>query len=325
MSVSAPARTPATTGRAPRRAWLIVAIVGLVLLTAASVMVGVADQDWQILTTSRLPRTAAVMLAGASLAVAGLIMQLLTRNPFVEPATAGTMEFAGLGLVLVMLTLPGAPIWLRMLAGTAAALAGSAVFLRLISRLSRGDILGVPLVGLVLGGVVGAASTFLAYRNDLVQSLNAWLTGDFSAVISGRYELLWLSGVATVVAVVVADRFTIASLGHEVATNLGLDHRRAMALGMTIVSVISASTVVTVGMLPFIGLVVPNLVTRIVGGHARRALPWVLVLGAGATLLCDLVARTLRYPYELPIGLVVGVAGGLVFLVMLLRGFDRAH
>ena len=109
---------------------------------------------------------------------------------------------------------------------------------------------------------------------------------------------------------VLADRFTIAGLGAELATNLGVGHRQTLVVGLSIVAVVTATIVVTVGMLPFLGLVVPNLVTRFVGGNARRSGPWVALVGAALVLACDLVARTIRYPYELPIGTVLGVVGG---------------
>ncbi|XVX22115.1 iron chelate uptake ABC transporter family permease subunit [Actinomycetota bacterium] len=309
------------------------ALLTLLVLSVLSVSVGVAEVDLrellrgdasdrakEIVLVSRVPRTLALLLTGASLAVAGLIMQLLTRNGFVEPSTAGTMEFASLGLLGVALVSPAAPLSVRMLAGTAAALLGTWVFLRLLDQIPRTDILMVPLVGLVLGGVVAALTTFLAYRADLLQSLGAWTTGDFSAVLAGRYELLWLAGAAAVVALITADRLTVAGMGESVATGLGLDHRKVLALGMSLAAVITATTVVTVGMLPFLGLVVPNLVVRVVGSNARRTVPWVAAGGAVAVLVCDLLARTIRYPYELPIGTLVGVIGGIAFLAMLLHG-----
>lgn len=314
----------------------VIAAVAMTALFGVSMFVGVADLSLSdlldagtrdralaVMTTSRLPRTLALVLAGSSLAVCGLIMQLLTRNVFVEPSTAGTMEFAGLGLVLVMLLWPGAPVWARMLAGAVVALAGTAIFLKILNALPMRDILVVPLIGLMLGGVVAAAATFLAYRADLLQSLGAWTTGDFSAVLAGRYELLWVAGLATVVALLVADRFTVAGMGEAFTTNLGLNYRRTMALGLTVVSIVSAIIVVTVGMLPFLGLVVPNVVRVVVGDNARRAVPLVALGGAGLLVVCDLIARIAVYPFELPIGTVMGVVGAVVFLYLLLRKGSR--
>lgn len=321
---------------ARRSAAWAVAVLGLAGLLVLSLFVGVADltpdalldpetrgEALDLLMVSRVPRTLALVLAGSSLAVSGLVMQLLTRNPFVEPSTVGTMESAGFGLLLSMLFFPGAPVFARMGMGAVFALAGTALFLAVISRIEVRDVLVVPLVGIMLAGIIGAVTSFIAYRAELLQSMTAWTTGDFSAVLEGRYEILWITGILTVATLLVADRLTIAGMGEEVATNLGLSYRRALTVGMSIVSVVSAAVVVTVGMLPFIGLVVPNLVALLIGGNARRSIPWVAAAGAALTLSCDLLARTLRAPYELPIGTILGVVGGAVFVVLLLKGTRR--
>ncbi|MDN5570173.1 MAG: ABC transporter permease [Propionibacteriaceae bacterium] len=317
-----------TRRRAPGA--LVGGVPVLALLAAGSRFVGVADvrladvlggrADYELIALSRIPRTLSLVLAGAGLSVAGLIMQLLTRNVFVEPSTAGTLDFATLGLLLCALAWPGAPILAKMALGTAVALAGTGLFLRILKVVPLRDVLIVPLVGLMLGGVVGAFSTFIAYRTDLVQSLNSWTTGDFSAVIAGRYELLWITGALVVVAAIVADRFTVAGLGEAFTTNLGLNYRRTMALGMTVVAITSATIVLTVGALPFLGLIVPNVVRAIMGDNARRSVPWVALLGAGLVLACDLIARTVIAPFEMPIATILGIVGAVGFLALLWRG-----
>ncbi|SJN18803.1 Iron compound ABC transporter, permease protein [Luteococcus japonicus LSP_Lj1] len=297
-----------------------VALAGLVLLSAASLVVGVAELDTNVLLHSRVPRTLALVLAGSALAVSGQIMQLLTRNVFVEPSTAGTMEFATAGLLVSTLFFPGAPVVVKMCFGAVAALIGTAIFLRVLAAVPLKDMLVTPLVGMMLGGVVSAGVTFVAYRADLVQSLSSWTTGDFSAVLAGRYELLWIAGALTLLAALLADRFTVAGMGEAFTTNLGLDHRRTVMIGMGVVAVVSATVVVTVGALPFLGLVVPNIVRNTIGDNCRRAVPWVAVMGAGFVLACDLVSRLVIHPFEMPIGTVMGVVGALAFLVILLRG-----
>ena len=273
-----------------------------------------------------LPRTLAVVLSGAAMAVARTIMQMIVRNRFAEPSTTGTVEFAVLGMLVVTLVAPGLPIAGRLVAATVFALAGTAVFLAILRRVPLRSPLVVPLVGIVLGGVVSAVATFIAYRTDLLQALASWSTGDFSGILRGRYETLWISAAFAVAAYVVADRFTVAGLGEAFSTNLGLNHRRTVALGLVVVSVVSAVVVVTVGVVPFLGLVVPNVVSMLHGDDVRRALPWVATLGAGIVLACDLVGRLVRYPYEVPVGVVVGVVGSVLFLWLLLRrdtGADR--
>ncbi|AWN47584.1 iron ABC transporter permease [Methylobacterium terrae] len=314
-----------TRGGGPgRRAGLVLAVLSLALLAAASLAVGVADLTGAgILAGSRIPRTLALVLAGAGMAVAGVIMQLVAQNRFAEPSTAGTAESATFGMLLVTLLAPGAPVAVKMLAATAAALAGTALFLRVLRAMPLRARLTVPLVGIMLGGVVEAASTFVATRTDMLQFLAIWRSGDFSTVLSGRYELLWLSAALTVLAYGMADRITIAGLGRDASVNLGLDYRRVVAGAVAIVATITAVTIATVGTIPFLGLVVPNLVALVAGDNLRRSLPLVAAAGAGLLLLCDVLGRLVRYPYEIPVGTTMGVVGSGLFLVLLLRRTDR--
>lgn len=277
----------------------------------------------QVLLISRIPRTLALVLSGMSMAVAGSIMQMLARNRFVEPSTAGTVESASLGMLAVALIAPGLPPFGKMLVASAFALAGTALFLALLRRIPLRSALIVPLVGLVLGGVISAVTTFLAYRYEMLQALHAWTSGDFSAVLRGRYELLWISLGLTVLAYAAADRFTVAGMGEDFAANIGLNHRRMVNLGLVIVAMVTACVVVTAGIVPFLGLIVPNLVSLFMGDNMRRSLPWVALLGAVFVLACDIVGRLILYPYEIPIGTVVGVVGSALFLIMLLRGRAR--
>ncbi|MGQ4532343.1 ABC transporter permease [Dermabacteraceae bacterium P13138] len=310
--------------------WFIASVVGVGALAYFSIVTGVADLDlsdpgqvWELLRISRGPRTAALILAGSSLAVAGMIMQMLTRNRFVEPSTAGTTDFATLGLLLITLFAPATPQIGKMVAGAVMALLGTALFLLLLKSLRVRGVLVVPLMGLMLGGIVSSIVTFIAYQEQLSQSLSAWTSADLSGVIEGRYELLWLMLVVLAVTVIMADRFTVAGLGEDFTTNLGMDPRRVMFVGLSVVAVTTSIVVVTVGSIPFLGLIVPNLVSLFIGDHLRRAIPWVAVLGAGLLLACDTAGRIINFPYEIPLGVMMGVIGSLLFLVLLLKRSRR--
>ncbi|WP_233252309.1 ABC transporter permease [Saccharospirillum sp. MSK14-1] len=305
--------------------WLALPV--FLLLFALSLLIGVAElhltqlgeRDLQILLISRLPRTLALVLAGMSLAVAGLLMQMLARNRFVEPSTTGTVECAMLGLLLVTLLAPAMPVMGKMLIASVFALAGSLVFMALLRAVPLHSTVMVPLIGIMFGGVVGAVIAFIAYRLNLMQSVANWTNGDFSAILRGRYELLWIGAALAVIAYLTADRFTVAGMGRDFATNLGLNYRWVLLFGLAIVSMISAVTVVTTGVIPFLGLVVPNVVSLMMGDHLRRSLPWVAIMGAALVLACDILGRLLRYPYEIPIGTVFGVIGSAFFIYLLLR------
>lgn len=312
------------------------AILLTAALAAASLFIGVSDisplavlsgqadeRALMVMAASRLPRTLALILAGAGMAVAGTIMQMLARNRFVEPSTAGTVESAGLGMLMVLLFAPDLPVVLKMLAAAAFALAGTALFLAILRQIPLRSVLMVPLVGIMLGGVISAVTTFLAYRYDMMQTMGAWTSGDFSTVLRGRYEILWIAFALTAAAYLVADRFTLAGMGEEFSTNLGLNYRRVVSFGLVIVSMVTASVVVTAGVVPFVGLIVPNLVSVVAGDSLRRTLPWIALSGAVLVLVCDMIGRVVNAPFEIPVGSVLGVVGSVFFLYLLLRKRSR--
>lgn len=316
----------------PRSAWLL--WIGLVLLAASSLFVGVGRLSpstlwndanaWNLLLTSRLPRTLAVLLTGGGLAIGGLVMQTLARNRFVEPATAGTAQGAALGILIITLLAPEASLLVKSLGASGAALAATSVFVAFAHRLPPTQPFLVPLFGLIYGGILGAAVTYSAWNFDLLQYVDIWLNGEFSGVLQGRYEVLWLAALCMFAAWWVADRLTILSLGRDASVGLGIDYQRMLQLGLVIVSVVTAVTVVVVGTVPFVGLVVPALVARFSGDNLRLTIPQVAGVGAGLVLICDLICRIARFPYEIPVGTVLGVVGAVLFLVLLYRRAGHA-
>lgn len=294
-------------------------------ISPLAVLTGQADEKaLLVLAASRLPRTLALVLAGSGLAVCGTLMQMLARNRFVEPSTAGTVESASLGMLIALIVSPGMPVLGKMAFAAAFALAGTALFLAILRRIPLHSVVMVPLVGLMLGGVIYSVAAFIAYRLNMMQTLAAFQNGDFSSVLRGRYEILWLSFALTIAAYIAADRFTLAGLGEEFATNLGLNYRHVMMLGLVIVSMVTACVVVTAGVIPFLGLIVPNVVSMVMGDSLRRSLPWTALLGAGLVLACDIIGRIVVWPLEVPVGAVLGVLGSGFFLFLLTRRQSHA-
>jgi len=313
-------------------------IAGLALLlglAACSLFVGISrvtlaslwsDPEMQeVLLISRFPRTAALLLAGSAMSVAGLIMQMLTQNRFVEPSVAGTTQSASLGLLLVMIISPAAPIMLKMGVASLFALLGTGLFMLLINRIRMKSSLMVPLAGIMLGAVFSAVTTFLAMKFDLLQALGAWESGDFSSVMQGRYELLWGVGIITLLAALVADRFTVAGMGRDFSVNIGLRYQQTLLLGMAMIALISGVVIVVVGVLPFLGLVVPNIVSLVLGDNLRRTVPWVALLGAMLVIACDIIGRLIIHPFEIPVSALLGVLGAVMFLVLIVRSKRRVH
>ncbi len=293
--------------------------VGVASFSWANVFSGSLNDSSQLMLISRLPRTFALVLTGASMAVAGMIMQILLKNRFVEPSMVGASQSAALGLLLMALFVPSAALMWKMSVAAVAALAGMLVFMALTRKLPPTAQLLVPLVGIIFGGVIESVSTFIAYEYEMLQLLSVWQSGDFSGVLLGRYELLWLTGVMAILAYVIADQLTIVGLGDTVAANLGLNRNTILWCGLMIVALITSLVVVTVGNIPFIGLVVPNIVSRLLGDKLRASLPAVALLGAALVLLCDVIGRLIVFPFEIPVSTVFGVLGTVLFLGILWR------
>lgn len=308
----------------PRRLALPAAVVVTLGLVVASLLIGVydvlgADDGAAMFHITRIPRTLALVLAGSAMAMSGLVMQLLTQNKFVEPTTSGTTEWAALGLLLSIILLPTAGLTTRMVIASASAFVGAMVFMLILRRVAIRSALVVPIVGIMLGAVVSAASTVIAVQTNYLQLLGTWFMGSFTSVVRGQYEVLWVVAVIAVVVFVVADRFTVAGLGKEVATNVGLGYERVVFLGTALVAVATGVTTVVVGFLPFIGLVVPNIVSMLRGDDLRSNLPWVCLGGVALVTICDIVGRTVRMPFEVPASMVLGILGAAVFITLVLR------
>ncbi|MGP5581896.1 ABC transporter permease [Glutamicibacter arilaitensis] len=318
--MTSPARTKSKvlTGK------LALGILGVLALLAISLFTGVYDifgkeDGATMFAVTRIPRTIALVLAGAAMAMSGLVMQLLTQNRFVEPTTTGTTEWAGLGLLTMLVLFPTASLLAKMSVAILFAFIGTMIFFLFLQRVSLKASLTVPIVGIMLGSVVGAFSTFFALSTDKLQSMGIWLAGSFTSVIRGQYEVLWIVAIVAVAIYIVADRFTVAGLGEEIATNVGLNYRQVMLLGTALIAVATGVVTVVIGNLPFLGLIVPNIISMIRGDDLRSNLPWVCLLGIAITTVCDLIGRTIIMPFEIPVSLILGVLGAVVFIFLLLR------
>lgn len=329
-TAATPASDVALAGPWRNRIALMCATVATLALLVLSLFVGVYDvtggeRGWDIFLITRVPRTLALVLSGSAMAMCGLIMQLLTQNKFVEPSTTGTTEWASLGLIAVMILFPTAGLVPRMIGAIIFALIGTLVFFAFLERVSLKSSLIVPIVGIMLGAVVGSLTTFIALETDTLQSLGIWFTGSFTGLVRGRYELLFLVLLVLVAAFIVADRFTVAGLGKDVATNVGLNYRAVVFLGVFLVSVATGIVTVIVGRLPFLGLIVPNMVSMVRGDDLRSNLPWVMLLGVWVVTVCDLIARTIIAPFEMPVSVVLGIIGAAVFLALIVRRNRRGR
>lgn len=303
----------------------------LILLTIISLFIGVSelsikdifhlsDSQQNILFSSRIPRTMSILIAGSSLALAGLIMQQMMQNKFVSPTTAGTMEWAKLGILIALLFFPTGHILLKLVFAVICSISGTFLFVKIIDFIKVKDVIFVPLLGIMMGGIVASFTTFISLRTNAVQSIGNWLNGNFAIITSGRYEILYLSIPLLALTYLFANHFTIVGMGKDFTNNLGLSYEKLINVALFITATITALVVVTVGTLPFLGLVIPNIISIYRGDHLKNAIPHTMMLGAIFVPFSDIVGRVIVYPYEINIGLTIGVFGTIIFLILLMKG-----
>ena len=300
----------------------------LVVLSLCSLFVGVIDmnlpgllggdyQQLELLLISRLPRLLAILCTGIGMSVAGLIMQQLCMNKFVSPTTGATISSAQFGILLALLFMPSSTLWSRAIFSFAAAVLGTWIFVWFIQRIQFKDVVMVPLVGIMFGNVIGGITNFLAYKFEMTQALSTWLVGHFSLVLRGRYEIVYLVVPLVILAFLFANHFNIVGMGKDFSKNLGVHYNLILFMGLTIAAMITASVVVVVGSISYIGLIVPNIVAMFKDDKIRGTLVDTALFGAIFVLVCDMLGRVLIYPYELPIELIVGILGSLIFIGLL--------
>lgn len=303
----------------------IVLFVLTVVFSLVSLGTGAADvclanlltgdaKAFETLLISRLPRLLAILCTGVGMSIAGLIMQQLCANKFVSPTTGATISSAQFGILLALLFWPDSTLWGRALFAFLAAVAGTWLFVAFILRMPQKDVVLVPLVGIMFGNVIGGVTNFLAYRFDMTQALSTWLVGHFSLVLRGRYELVYLVVPLVILAFLYAKHFNIVGMGKDFSKNLGVPYTAVLFFGLSLSAMITASVVTVVGSISYIGLIVPNVVAIFKGDDLRATLPDTALFGALFVLVCDLIGRTIIAPYELPIELIVGSLGSLLFI-----------
>lgn len=260
----------------------------------------------------------AILCTGIGMSVAGLIMQQLCMNKFVSPTTGATISSSQFGILIALLFMPNSTLWGRALFAFVFAILGTWIFVYFIQRIQFKEIIMVPLVGIMFGNVIGGITNFLAYKYEMTQALSTWLVGHFSMVLRGRYEIVYLVVPLVVLAFIFANHFNIVGVGKNFSENLGVPYNFVLFMGLTIAAMITASIVVVVGSISYIGLIVPNIVSMFKGDKIKGTLVDTALFGALFVLLCDIAGRIVIAPYELPIELIVGIFGSILFVLLLL-------
>lgn len=301
----------------------------MLLVSLCSLFIGVIDIDltslwngnikqWEIFIVSRLPRLLAILCTGVGMSVAGLIMQQLCMNKFISPTTGATISSAQFGILLALLFWSHSTLWSRAIFAFVTAILGTWIFVWFIQKIQFKDVVMVPLVGIMFGNVIGGITNYLAYKYEMTQALSSWLVGHFSLVLKGNYELVYMTIPLVMIAFVFANHFNIVGMGKDFSQNLGVNYNVILFMGLTIAAMITASIVVTVGSISYIGLIVPNIVSMFKGDKIRGTLIDTALFGALFVLVCDMIGRIVIFPYELPIELIIGIVGSLLFIALLL-------
>ena len=280
---------------------------------------GPNDMAGWIFWYSRLPRTAACLLAGAALATSGAVIQSVLANQLASPSIIGVNAGAGLAVTIVCAlgTVSG---W--MISG--AAFGGALAAVLLVVYVAQKT--GASRTTVILGGV--AVNAFLNAMSEavvnLVPDVGMWSSdfrvGGFSAVATERLVpagLLILIGLA--VLLILSNELDVLALGEETAAALGLSVKKLQTIFLLLSALLAGATVSFAGLLGFVGLIVPHAVRKLVGGENRRVLPLCMIGGAGFVTFCDLLARIVFAPYELPVGILMSALGGPFFLVLLVK------
>lgn len=272
-----------------------------------------------LMIVSRFPRLLSILMAGSAMSICGLIMQQISQNKFVSPTTGATIDSAQLGIVIAMVLIPGATTMQKAMVSFVFALAGTLIFMTFLRNLKVKNVIFIPLVGIMFGNIIGSITTYIGYEFEIMQNVGSWMQGNFSMILKGNYELLYLAIPLMILAFIFAHKFTVAGMGEDFATNLGLDYKKIVNLGLVIVSIVTVCVVITAGEIPYIGLIVPNIVSLYKGDNVHENIWDTALFGSIFVLVCDIAARVIIYPYELSVGLTVGVIGSAIFLYLIFR------
>jgi iron complex transport system permease protein len=300
---------------------------------------GASSRQWEIIIFNiRLPQALCAIVSGAGLAVAGVSMQSILRNPLGSPFTLGISNAAAFGAAFsVMILGTGAMLssgadavsvtnpYLTTLAAFLCCLAATGVILA-ISRIKRASPEVMVLAGVALGSLFTAGTMFLQYFADDVQlaAMVFWTFGDVGRA-SWR-ELLLISIVTTLSAVYfIFNRWNYNAIdaGDETAKGLGVPVERIRLIGMVVASLVTATIIAFVGVIGFVGLICPHMVRRLVGDDHRFLIPGTVIAGGLLLLAADTVARLILAPHVLPVAILTAFLGAPVFIYLLIKGYRK--
>ncbi|EJB1785088.1 iron chelate uptake ABC transporter family permease subunit [Vibrio parahaemolyticus] len=276
----------------------------------------------QILATLRAPRTYAGLLIGASLAVSGVLMQGLTRNPLASPSILGINAGAACFMALASI---GVPFFSQLNpiinAVLGALLSGGAVMLLGGFFSARSHPLRLVLAGIAISALlIGLTRASVILADDMAYSVLHWLTGSLSAVDSEQWQQLWpFATLGLVLAMGLARNLNLLALGDEVAVGLGGNIRLTRFISGLAVVLLAGTSVAIAGPIGFVGLLVPHLVRPIVGHNYHILIPVSALCGAALVTWSDALSRAIAFPAETPVGVITALLGTPCFIAIAMR------
>lgn len=276
--------------------------------------------SYRIIKYVRIPRTLAAVLAGCAFSVSGVILQSVLNNSLASPSVIGVNSGAGLFTILVAAFFPANLFRTTIAAFTGAILA--VLFVYFIAHKTGASRMGIILSGVAVSSFIGALTdTILTLKPDTVIARTAFLIGGFSGITMDKLRFAGLLIVISfVIAFILSYDMNILALGDESSKSLGLNVVRIRFAFLILAAVLAGSAISFTGLIGFIGLIIPHVSRLFVGYDNRILLPVSALLGSIFTLLCDLIARVLFAPYEIPVGIVLSFLGGPFFIYLLIKG-----
>lgn len=282
--------------------------------------------DHQIILTSRLPRVAAALLVGSFLAVAGAIMQGITRNYLASPSLMGVNDGSAFVITIALVFFPNLPNYQMIILSMIGSALGAGLVFGFGSLIKNGlSPVRLAIIGTVIGTFLSSIATAIAMYFQVSQTVSVWYNSKIHMVDP---NLLWISipfGVTGLLLALFASKaITIASLGEDIAIGLGLKTTLIKGISMLSVVLLTGTAVALVGKIAFVGLVIPHITKFIVGVDYRFVIPCSAVIGAVFLAVCDLVSRFINFPFETPIGVVTAIIGVPFFLYLIrTRGGEK--
>ena len=280
---------------------------------------GSAGMHQQIILNIRLPRTIVAGLVGVNLALSGAILQAVMKNPLADPHIIGISTGAGIMGIFIMLLFPDLS-WLITPAAFAGAM-GAAILIYILAWKNGIQPIRIILAGVAVSAFLGAGiSALMIIYSDRVHSALMWMVGGLSARSWPQVMIIWPYTLAGMIFTLLAARhLNILQLGDELAKGLGLRVERTRLILTAAAALLAASAVSVVGLLGFVGLIVPHAARLMIGSDYRYLLPATIFLGAATVMLSDTFARVAFAPVELPVGIIMAAIGAPFFLFLLRR------